>query len=114
MPPQQNNQMNQAPMGSMGSTMPKPPQSKKPVGPIVGAVIIVLILILGGLYFWGEKLNNGTMSAEQIRNASDASVVGLQNQSSSDSVSSIEADAKATNLDGLTNEVNNISNQLGQ
>lgn len=29
------------------------------VGPIVGAIIIVALLIFGGLYFWGAQLNKG-------------------------------------------------------
>lgn len=26
-------------------------------GPIVGAIIIVILLVFGALYFWGQKLN---------------------------------------------------------
>ena len=34
-----------------------PPAQKTPAGPIVGIVIIVALLILGALYFWGAHLN---------------------------------------------------------
>jgi len=34
-----------------------PPASKSSIGPIVGAIIIVALLILGALYFWGAHLN---------------------------------------------------------
>ena len=34
-----------------------PPAQKNSIGPIVGAVIIVALLILGALYFWGAHLN---------------------------------------------------------
>lgn len=35
------------------------PQRKKekPMGPLVGIIIIILVLALGGLYFWGRELN---------------------------------------------------------
>ena len=33
------------------------PNDNKPIGPIIGALIIVLILIAGALYMWGQKLN---------------------------------------------------------
>jgi len=33
------------------------PNKDNSVGPMVGVIIIVLILVLGGLYFWGERLN---------------------------------------------------------
>ena len=26
-------------------------------GPIIGAIIIVILLVFGALYFWGQKLN---------------------------------------------------------
>ena len=34
-----------------------PPHQAQPVGPILGTVIIVLLLIAGALYFWGARLN---------------------------------------------------------
>ena len=34
------------------------PQQHTPVGPIVGIVIIIAILLLGAFYFWGEQLKN--------------------------------------------------------
>jgi hypothetical protein len=35
-----------------------PPKSHTPVGPIVGIVIIIGLLLLGALYFLGEQLRN--------------------------------------------------------
>ncbi|MBP9668743.1 MAG: hypothetical protein KBE09_00430 [Candidatus Pacebacteria bacterium] len=32
------------------------PESKGGIGPIVGAVIIIALLIFGGLYFWGTQI----------------------------------------------------------
>ena len=26
-------------------------------GPVIGAIIIVILLVFGALYFWGQKLN---------------------------------------------------------
>lgn len=43
-----------------------PPAEQSPIqnkpreegsGPIIGAIIIVILLIFGALYFWGQKLN---------------------------------------------------------
>lgn len=31
--------------------------SKSGAGPIVGVVIVVILLVFGGLYFWGAQLN---------------------------------------------------------
>ena len=35
-----------------------PPAQKSSVGPIVGIVIIVVLLIVGALYFWGAHLDD--------------------------------------------------------
>jgi hypothetical protein len=39
--------------------MPAPQKKKGGMGATVGIVIIVILLIFGGLYFWGERLNQG-------------------------------------------------------
>lgn len=40
---------------------PKAPEKKsaerEPLGPLVGAGIVVILLIIGALYFWGAELN---------------------------------------------------------
>jgi hypothetical protein len=41
----------------MMNGMPPTPRTDKKVGPIVGALIIVLVLIIAALYFFGQKLN---------------------------------------------------------
>jgi hypothetical protein len=41
-------------------------------GPIVGIIIIVLMLILGGLYFWGAQLNRTTQPLPLIPGDSTA------------------------------------------
>lgn len=33
------------------------PKKKEPVGPLVGIIIIIAVVALGGLYFWGAQLN---------------------------------------------------------
>ena len=51
------------------------PQKDSSVGPIIGSIIIIILIVLGGLYFWGyvinkqkadipEKQNESTNSAE--------------------------------------------------
>jgi len=33
------------------------PQKDSGVGPIIGSIIIIILIILGGLYFWGYEIN---------------------------------------------------------
>lgn len=114
--------LNQNPIAS-GSQLPPtqtPEPTKSSVGPLAGAVIVILLLVAGGLYFWGAQLNKqeevlpfipSNDSAEDTSVNSDMSA-GLPQQSSSDDVSSIEADANAMNIDQLNSqnsaELNNI------
>lgn len=114
--------LNQSPIAS-GSQLPPtqtPEPTKSSVGPLAGAVIVILLLVAGGLYFWGAQLNkqeevlpfipsNDTAQEESTNSDMGA---GLPEQSSSDDVSSIEADANAMNIDQFNSqnsaELNNI------
>ena len=114
-----------------GSQMPVSPsgepQHRKPVGPIAGAVIIIILLVVGGLYFYGAKLNSqlapeapyipddgymmpeGTMPVGELQSDTSA---GLPPQSSSDDVSSIEADFNAMNMQQMEAENNAEMNNI--
>ena len=41
----------------LNPNQPQTPQKKTGVGPMIGTIIIVILLIFGGLYFWGAQLN---------------------------------------------------------
>lgn len=48
-------------------------QAKKPsYGPFIGIVIILVILSLGGLYFWGQLLSKRSADTQQSSNTSSA------------------------------------------
>jgi len=115
---------NQNPIAG-GSQMPMTPeeQPRGGVGPIAGAIIVILLLVAGGLYFWGAKLNeksqentmpyipsNDTMQMQDASASADAEP--LPPQSTSDEASSIEADFNAMDFDSIESqneaELNNI------
>ena len=88
---------------------------KKSIGPAVGIAIIVVIIIFGGLYYWGAKINSQeaknlqeSLTAEQIENQEDQTIEQLQVQSQSDEIANIEADLNATDLENLDQELENI------
>lgn len=90
------------------------PNNKSSIGPVIGAIIIVLLLILGGLYVWGEKLNQGDTPNDQSLNeqydaSQDAAVIQFKQQGSSDDLNSIEADIQSTNLDSIDSAANNVN-----
>lgn len=121
---------NQNPVAA-GSQMPvspggEPKPSRKPVGPIAGAIIVIVLLVAGGLYFYGAKLNSqltetpyipsddyvmpeGSMPGGELQSDTSA---GLPPQGNSDDVNSIESDFNAMNMNELESqneaEMNNI------
>jgi len=97
-----------------GDGEPTPAEGgKKPMGPIVGVVIIVIVLIFGGLYFWGAKVSKEkTMTAEEITAQEDVMLIKLKEQSESDEIADIEADLNATDLEGLDAELEQIDQDL--
>lgn len=92
---------------------------KKSVGPIIGIAIIVVIIIFGGLYYWGGKINNQelreaqeSITAQEILSEQDKSLESLQVQSTSDEIADIETDLDLTDLENLDKELGNIDIEL--
>lgn len=85
----------------------------KPAGPVIGVVIIILILIVGALYFWGAKLNKeASRTPEDILNAEDQTLNQLQTQSTSTEISDINVDLNATDLNSPDSDLKNIDREL--
>ena len=82
-------------------------QNKNGIGGIIGIVVIISIIILGGLYFWGKRIEESRLKQELVsgnvqtsmQEQNEASVI--RSVSSSDDLGSIEADLNQTNLDNL-------------
>ncbi|MBI1975545.1 MAG: hypothetical protein HYS59_00910 [Candidatus Vogelbacteria bacterium] len=88
-------------------------EQQQGVGPLFGIIIIVLVLVLGGLYYAGSRPSGqSAQTAEEILAQDDASLENLLVQQSSDGVASIEADLSATDLDGLDAEIGAIESEL--
>ena len=80
----------------MMNGMPPEVRTEKKVGPIVGALIIVLILIVAALYFFGQKLNTETPAQDttsmQSVSPTPESTTVANASSSSDDIASMQAD----------------------
>ena len=88
------------------------PQNKSSIGSIIGTIIIIAIIILGGLYFWGKRIEESKLKQQLISDATETTQqtpqnesAGIQSISSSDDLNSIESDLNSTNLD-LSADVN--------
>lgn len=52
------NQMPNAGLPPMQPQQPTPPKEEKGgMGPLIGSIIVIIILVIGAIYFWGGMLN---------------------------------------------------------
>ncbi len=89
-------------------------RERKPFGALVGSLVVLIILVLSGIYLWTTRIvprmtqKGQTIiqtNTETVLPPSDTSTKKLSTQSKSDTVSDIEKDLKATNLDNLDKEI---------
>ncbi len=86
------------------------PQNKSSIGSIIGTIVIIAIIILGGLYFWGKRVEEAKLKKELVRDDSTEmaqynEAAAIKSISGSDDLSSIEADLNSTNFDNLQAEM---------
>ncbi|MDP3989427.1 MAG: hypothetical protein Q8P93_04295 [bacterium] len=83
-------------------------------GPLIGIIIIVLILVLGGIYYAGktQPAEQAGPTADEIRTQDDPYASQLSTQGSSDETAAIEADLEASNFDDLDAELSEIDAEL--
>lgn len=81
------------------------PNNENSAGPVIATVIILAVIILGGLYFWGERSNQRDVKDADANSAAaantDQTTAAIRSQSSSDDISSIEADLNNTNTEAI-------------
>lgn len=91
------------------------------LGPILGVLIIMLVLILSGLYIWGGMLNeeaereapNTLINNEPETPRANVDTQILDTTSPSDELDAIEADISNTNIDSLDTDLTAIDVELG-
>lgn len=74
---------------------------KKSYGPLIAVVVILLVIIVGGLYFLGQRMSQEPYTPATDTTETDSVTASLKSQSSSDDLDSIERDLDATDLDNL-------------
>ena len=80
-------------------------------GPIIGTIIILAVVVLGGLYFWGQRNVTPTTDiyGNPVSPANSTTTVNtttIDTQSNSDNPTSIQNDLKSTNTDSLGSQIN--------
>lgn len=96
-------------MPNVGQVQPE----KKPVGPLIAVIIILVLIIVGGLYFLKERSSQNTQIPVP-ENSADTITETLKQQSTSDNLNSIEQDLNNTNVDNIDQGSSAIQSQLQQ
>ncbi len=97
---------------------PLPPHHKK-VGPIVAILVLVLVMVMAGLYFFASQLNNAqTPTTDASNNASANQIVFQQNVQPAENTAVVSPSVTPiTNTDNdpqsLANDLNAATNSLG-
>ena len=126
--PETNNVTNAPETPENVASTPTPPAPGEPkehssaLGPILGVLIIILVLVLGGLYLWGGALVNERDDMmdddemmdgmhDQDENSVEADIEALGNVNQSDELEAIEEDLDNTLLE-LDQELDDIDDLL--
>jgi len=106
------------------STRPRSESSSIINGPLLITLAILLVLILGGMYYWFMTLSTPAPTApvaerptaeqnnEPESTTAEAQTETTQAVSTSDELSAIEADLESTNLDAMDSEIQAIDAEM--
>lgn len=91
----------------------EPQQNKSSIGSIIGIIIIITVIILGGLYFWGKRVEETKYNQKLISESQQASepvtineTATIKNLTPGDDVNAIQSDLDNTKIDNLSPELN--------
>ena len=97
---------------SAGSSQGTPAPEKKQTGSIIGSIIVVIVILIGGLYFWGttNKTDNldPTINPETGEPIPDIIGDALREQGTADDLNAIEGDLNATDINSIDADVNPV------
>lgn len=71
--------------------MMQTPPRRSPLGPVIGIIIILVIIIVGSLYFWGQRIDKTMNEYQETTTPTPTETVNT-----SDEIGDIEADLNAT------------------
>jgi hypothetical protein len=102
--PVENNQIGQDPI----INQPQMPKSQSSVGSIIATIIIIALIILGGLYFWGKRMevekNRQNLVSTEVtidETAAVSEAMKIEDVSAYDDLNTLEAELNATNASSV-------------
>lgn len=91
----------------ISNPMPSQAPEKASMSGVIGTIIIIALIILGGLYFWGKRINTQkeTASLVQQEQAASQQAAAIEAVSSSDELDTLKAEVDATQTTNLGAEL---------
>lgn len=89
---------------TFGAEQMSVPQNKSSIGGIIGTIIIIALIILGGLYFWGKHVDETQSTQNALMDNS-----GNATQEPMDEAAMIKSTSSADDLDSLDADLQNTS-----
>lgn len=71
------------------------------IGPVIGSIIVILVVLVGGIYFWGSKIAKNNQTAE-VENQANASA----------DTNSLEKTVNMKDLDNQDKEFDNLDQEI--
>jgi hypothetical protein len=88
---------------------PVPAEPNSSIGPAVGIIVIVALVVLGSLYFLGQRdAQTAPLETQTEESAGDEYIEEMRRQGTSDDLETIEADLNATNFSDLGSEIESV------
>ncbi len=80
------------------------------VGPVIAIIIVLVMVVLGGVYFWGERSNPVVEQSTAIVDDSNIEAVAgkIEQQSTSDESAAIDADLSGTDVNSVGADLENL------
>lgn len=102
---------NESPIGNVGTPLPN--MEQKSVGAVIGTIIIIVLLVVGGIYFFtARKAEAPIPTPEEILQTQDATTTALERLGTSDNVGDIEIDINNTDLGSIDAELQDIDTEF--
>ncbi|MES3005066.1 MAG: hypothetical protein V4690_03080 [Patescibacteria group bacterium] len=72
-------------------------EKKAGIGSIIATILIIAVIILGALYFWGKRVEETRTGNNLLNESSESDVETILSLSSDDDLDTIEAELNSTN-----------------
>ena len=69
-------------------------QNKSSIGSIIGTIIIIAMIVLGGLYFWGKRIEDSKLKQKLVSDTTEQGIGDNQANVINSASTTIKAEVK--------------------